>query len=302
MTVFSNHPAHFAIIALGLAMTVCIPESAQGQQTDPCPNMAPPPGAKILGYTYKVSCLAPSTADISVTDSVPSKLYAGYWSDRKSYPMTMLSSDAQGLVLASGAAVTTQTRKSLPGLLPLLPASAGFYVEFAERLSDNDPDHWPAVWLMPQEHNASKSDHAAGDPPGYERWVELDVDEGGINKTGHHGTVISWYGIYPSYQHQNESNNPVSSPVMDRTQEHIFGLSYDPVSATVTWWVDGVNVGTASTAGLPSIIKNYHYYLIMCNQTHGLNHPYNMYIRYFTVWAANPVPNPPSRVRTGTSP
>jgi len=302
MAVSSRNPAHYVVVALALLTALWGPMSARGQQTDPCPNMAPPAGAKILGYTYKVFCLAPTTADISVTADVPSKLYSGHWFSRLSYPMTMFSSGAQGLVLASGAVVTTETRKSLPGLLPLLPASGGFYVEFAEHISDNDLDHWPAVWLMPQEHNSTQSDHAAGDPPGYERWMELDVDEGGINKTGHHGASINWYGIYPHYQHENGSNDPVSSPVMDRTQEHIFGLSYDPVRATVTWWVDGVNVGTASTAGFPSIVKDYHYYLIMSNQTHGLNHPYNMYIRYFTVWSGIPVPNPPSGVRTGTSP
>jgi hypothetical protein len=301
MTVSSNHPAHYAIIALGL-LIAWIPESARGQQADPCATMAAPPGAKHLGYNYKVFCVAPTPADVSDSDSVPSKLYSGPWSDRKSYPMSMFSSSDQGLALASGAVVTTQTRKSLPGLLPLLPASSGFYVEFAERLSDNDPDHWPAVWLMPQEHNSHQADHAPGDPPRYERWMELDVDEGGFNKSGHHGAVHNWYGIYPHFERQYQANDPVSSPPMDRTQEHIFGLSYDPVRATVIWYVDGVSVGSASTAGMPAIVKEHHYYLIMSNQTHGLNRPYTMYIRYFTVWAANPVPNPPSGVHTVTSP
>ena len=187
--------------------------------------------------------------------------------------MSMFSSSDQGLVLASGATLTTETRKSLPGLLPMLPGSSGFYVEFAERLSDNDVDHWPAVWLMPQEHNAVQADHAAGDPPRYERWMELDVDEGGFNKTGHHGNAISWWGIFPHYERQNGAIDPVSSPPMDRTQEHIFGLSYDPVRATVTWWVDGVSVGSTSTAKMHAIVKEHHYYLIMSNQTHGLNRP-----------------------------
>jgi hypothetical protein len=302
MAVFSKKPARYFFVALALGTALWNPMSARGQQTDPCPDMAPPAGAKSSGYTYKVFCLAPTTADIAVTDAVPSKLYSGHWFDRLSYPMTMFSSGAQGLVLASGAVVTTETRKSLPGLMPLLPASAGFYVEFAERISDNDPDHWPAVWLMPQEHNVHQADHAPGDPPRFERWLELDVDEGGFNKSGHHGAMLSWSGIFPHYERQFAANDPVSSPPMDRTQEHIFGLSYDPVRTTVTWYVDGVSVGSASTAGLPAIIKEHHYYLIMSNQTHGLHRPYNMYIRYFTAWAAGPVPNPPSGVHTVTSP
>jgi hypothetical protein len=214
----------------------------------------------------------------------------------------MFSSSEQGLALSSGAWVTTETRKSSPGMLPLLPASSGFYVEFAERLSDNDTDHWPAVWLMPQEHNGTQDDHVAGDPAHYERWMELDADEGGFNKTGHHGAMLNWSGIYPNYVRQFAANDPVSVPTLDRTQEHIFGLSYDPVHATVAWWLDGVQVGTASTASVPPIVKTHHYYIIMCNQTHGLNHPYTMYIRYFSAWSGSSVPNPPSGVHTATPP
>ena len=48
------------------------------------------------------------------------------------------------------------------GRLPLLSGLDGFYVEFDIRLSVNDPDHWPAVWLMPAEHDG-KRDHYDGD-------------------------------------------------------------------------------------------------------------------------------------------
>jgi hypothetical protein len=296
MAVSSMNSSHACLMAaLILVMTLGEPMSARGEQADPCPT--PPPGAKSLGYVHKVFCMAPTTADVAVNSNVPSRLYSGPWYSKAILPMAMYSSNGEALALAPGAYVSTETRQSLPGMLPLLPASSGFYVEFAERLSDNDPDHWPAVWLMPQEHNSSQSDHQAGDPPKYERWMELDVDEGGFNKSGHHGALLNWYSTYPKYLRVVSANDPVSTPPMDRTQEHIFGLSYDPVRAVVTWWVDGVSVGAASTAGVPAIVKNYHYYLIMCNQTHGLNHPYTMYIRYFSAWTASSVPNPPSGVK-----
>jgi hypothetical protein len=300
MTVHSKRPANCAVVALGLAVSLWSPMAARAQ-TDPCPNMAAPAGAAKLGYTHKVFCVAPTTADISVSDTVPNELYSGAWYSDRAFPLSMYA-DEQALVLEPGTVLTTETRKSSPGQLPLLPASSGFYVEFQEKISDNDPDHFPAVWLMPQEHNAKQSDHLASDPPKYERWMELDVDEGGFNKTGHHGTLISWQGVYPNYTRQFTANDPVSSPPMDRTQWHIFGLSYDPDQSTVTWWVDGVQVGSASTANIPAFVKTHHYYLIMSNQTHGLNKPYKMYIRYFAVWSAIPVPNPPSGVHTGTTP
>jgi hypothetical protein len=296
MAASSMNSAHACTVsALVLLMSLWEPMSALGEAADACPTA--PPGAKALGYVRKVFCVSPTTADISVSNNVPSLLYSGPWYTNGVFPMSMYSASGQALALASGAYVSTETRKSLPGILPLLPGSSGFYVEFAERLSDNDPDHWPAVWLMPQEHNSSQSDHQAGDPAKYERWMELDVDEGGFNKTGHHGAMINWYSTYPNYERVASSNDPVSSPPMDRTQEHIFGMSYDPVRSVVTWWVDGVNVGTASTAAVPAVVKTYHYYLIMCNQTHGLNHPYTMYVRYFSAWTASAVPNPPSGVK-----
>lgn len=299
MTVRSKRPGRCSIVALGLAVSLWNPMAVRAQ-TDPCANMAPPAGAKKLGFTHSVFCVAPTTADISVSDAVPNKLYSGHWYSAP-VPMSMFANE-QALALDSGAVITTETRKSTPGQLPLLPASSGFYVEFEERISDNDPDHWPAVWLMPQEHNSKQSDHLASDPPHFERWMELDVDEGGLNKTGHHGTVIGWQGVYPHYTRQLWANAPVSSPPMDRTQWHIFGLAYDPDHSTVTWWVDGIDVGSVSTANIPAFIKTHHYYLIMSNQTLGANRPYKMYVRYFAVWSATPVPNPPSGVHTGANP
>jgi hypothetical protein len=154
---------------------------------------------------------------------------------------------------------------------------------------------------MPQEHNLHHDDRLSTDPLGYERWMEIDVDEGGFN-AGHHGALIYWYGQYPHYEHQNSGNDPPSTFGMDRTQEHIFGLSYDPSAKKITWWVDGAAVGTASTQHIPSVVDGYHYYLCISNQNHRLNHPYKMYVRYFGAWSSTVVPNPPSGVRAETVP
>jgi hypothetical protein len=60
-----------------------------------------------------------------------------------------------------------------PGKPPLLPGRDVVYIEFAYWLSDSDPDHFPAVWLMSAEHNGTRQDQYAVDPSGYERWMEL---------------------------------------------------------------------------------------------------------------------------------
>jgi hypothetical protein len=131
--------------------------------------------------------------------------------------------------------------------------------------------------------------------------MELDVDEGGYSPGGGmHGTMINWYGTYPNYQKSQSSVDPSFSYGMDRTQYHIFGLSYDPRAQRVTWWLDGTNAGSVSSQAVPSIVNSYHYYLIMGAQSHGAHKPYDMYVNYFGAWAGVPVPKPPSDVKMTT--
>jgi hypothetical protein len=291
-------PKAFALTAASLAASgVPVGAHAQAQASKPCTNPAPPPGAQSLGYDRLVFCETPSTSDISFADTgSSSKLYAWGWYSPTPSSKSLYSMAEQTFVIDSGGGVTTETHRSQPGAVPLLLAGAGFYVEFAERLSDNDPDHFPAVWLMPQEHNLKRDDHMPGDPPGYERWMELDVDEGGYNQ-GHLGTMINWWGQYPQYEHKNFGNAPPSTFGMDRTQDHVFGLSYDPAGKKATWWVDGANVGSVSTEPVPLVVNSYHYYLIISAQNHKLNHPYKIYVSYFSAWSKAVPPKAPAGVK-----
>lgn len=242
-----------------------------------------PPGAAALGYTHQVIYLAPTPDDISY-DSTVKNLYSGDWYDPVK-PSSTYSMTGGVLTLNLGGVVTTESRKSQPGRLPLLLGSKGFYVEFAVKLSDNDTDHFPAVWVMPQEHNSSQSDHQAGDPSHYERWMEIDVNEGGLGTNlggAYRGAVIDWWGIYPKYQ-RKVFNNIHHEPI-DMTVEHIYGASYDPAGQQVAWWLDGVKMGTQSTASFPPVINGYHYYLIMNAASRGARTPYQMQVRYLAAW------------------
>jgi hypothetical protein len=277
-----------------------MPQAVLAQAAIPCVNPSPPPGAAALGYSQLVFCDAPNVSDIDYSANGSStKLYAWSWYNSSPSSPSLYAQVGGELAMQLHGGLNTQTHKSKAGLLPLLHAGDGFYVEFSEHLSDNNSDHWPAVWLMPEEHDGHHHDYVAGDPPGSERWMELDVDEGGFN-TGHHGAMINWWGSWPNYQSKNYGNDPRTTFGMDRTQEHVFGLSYDPNGGKVTWWVDGVNVGSVSTAAVPAIVNNYHYYLIMGAQTHGQNLPYTMYVKYFSAWsgvAQAPTPNSPSGIK-----
>jgi hypothetical protein len=255
-----------------------------------------PPGAAQLGYSQCVYDERPKFADIAPGKTGTYKWFRGAcWSSTSAIAPATNYTDTGGiLTLLQKGDGKSPTIVGAPhdfngGVFPGLPGDRGFYVEFEVRLSANDPDHWPAVWLMPQEHNGGNGqplqDVYPGDPPGYERWMELDVDEGGF-RPGPMGSVISWWGTWtPGYDKItcNSWSSPRSSTALDRTEWHTFGASYDPHNSRVTWWLDGVKYFTADNSVLagcvPAVAKLQNFYPIIGAQTHGAKKPYSMYVR-----------------------
>ena len=238
-----------------------------------------PPGAAALGYTRCVINERPTVADVAAGKDGAYKWFSGQWYSQQPPSLDHYAMQDGVLALSLGGDLVSVARDFSGGKLPLLPGIDGFYVEFEVRLSDNDPDHWPAVWLMPAEHSGKQQDHYAGDPPGFERWMELDVDEGGFGP-GLTGTVHSWTGIWkgdPPYQREMNHNN-VSKVPLDRSQKHTFGASYDPVRQQATWWVDGEQQMSAGYPYVPGVAAKQHFYLIMGAQTHGARKPYQMFV------------------------
>lgn len=260
---------HCTIVTLGIL-------SGCAATATPAPTV--PPGAAALGYTKCIISEKPTSADIAPDRKGSYKWFSGQWY-AKPPSLDHYSTQDGVLVLSLGGDLVSTPRDFSAGKLPLLPGSEGFYVEFEVRLSDNDPDHWPAVWLMPAEHNGKQQDQYEGDPPGFERWMELDVDEGGFGP-GLTGTVHSWSGIWGKdggYKNLQNPNN-VSRRPLDRAQNHVFGCSYDPVRQKVTWWVDGIEQMSAGSPYVPAVAPRQHYYLILSAQSHGAKKPYSMFI------------------------
>lgn len=251
---------------------VCLPVLAQG-------TPAVPPGAAALEYTKCVIDDRPSVTDLAPGKNGDYKWFSGQWYSGAGPSLDHYAMQDGVLVLHLGGDLVSTSRDFSGGKLPLLPGADGFYVEFAVRLSDQDPDHWPAVWMMPAEHSGKQLDKYPGDPPGFERWMELDVDEGGFGP-GLTGTVHSWTGIWkgnPDYARVMNKNNVLQTP-LDRSQEHIFGASFDPLKMKVTWWVDGVEQHSATGDCVPEVAKLQNFYLIMGAQTHGAKKPYDMFV------------------------
>ena len=250
---------------------------AAGCATSSLSTKSVPPGAAALGYTRRLFDERPHATEIAPGKGGAYKWFSGQWYDAKPPSLDHYRMVGGALALSLGGDLVSAPRDlAAPGLLPPLPGDTGFYVEFDVRLSDNDPDHWPAVWLMPFEHSARQEDRYPGDPKGFERWMELDVDEGGFGP-GLTGTVHNWTDIYPHYKHVQNPNNVRREP-LDRSRVHTFGASYDPRTQTVTWWLDGVRQMSATAPYVPDVAAQQRFYLIVSAQSHGERKEYRLFL------------------------
>jgi beta-glucanase (GH16 family) len=190
------------------------------------------------------------------------------------------------LQLGDGLSVHAASQQSnqTGGILPYLSFAAPLYVESAYYLSDNDPDHWPAFWLMPNEHDSKQSDVVPGDPPKMEKWVEPDIDEGSMTPAsglGSNNAVHCWSGIYPAYTRTSQQVGQ-NTPEIDRTLEHRIGFGWD--GTNMTWYRDDVLVFTAPKVPVWPNFASHHYYLIHSAQTKAAKKPYQMMVRYSSAW------------------
>ncbi|WP_156164491.1 hypothetical protein [Bradyrhizobium sp. LTSP885] len=235
-----------------------------------------PEGATKLGFTRLAFNICPNVSDISMDGRGDSaKLYNGVWWDKAVPPKSLYTDNADGsLSISFGGALATVPRTMTPGALPLLRGTDGFFVEFEVSLSDNDHDHFPAVWLMPIEHNQRLDDSYQPDERGFERWIEIDVDEGGF-APGPMGTAISWSGTWPNYT-RVRSNPDLYNQRIDRSHRHKFAAGFDPKTLTITFWHDDKIQYVAKGESVPEIARKQNFYVIMNAASHKLNLPYTM--------------------------
>lgn len=243
-----------------------------------CPTV--PVGASVLGYTTQLFYDEPTLAEVSATDTdTKSKWYPGTYSNPVNNNLAerrLLSTQNSVLAIGLGGAVTSETHSSTAGELPFLSGAKGFYVEFAMNLSSNNSDHFTGLYLETAEHNLAKADHLPSDPAGYERWTEIDVSEAGYGP-GSLATYIDWQGIYPHYSSKS-FNNYGQDAAIDWTTEHRYGLSYNPATNVLQWYID--DKPTWKQTATNAVIKNFHYYLVMEASSHASHIPYEMYIHY----------------------
>lgn len=264
-----------ALAAIGLAAPACGGDNAShasGQII--CTDAAMPAGATQVGALQLVIQDCPKLADVDFTGLADGrKYYSGLWFI-KPRPSSLYEQADDGVILKKGGVLATVKMNSYPGYYPLLSGSRPFYIEAQASTSSNDPDNFPAVWLMPIEHNLRLEDVYPPDPKGFERWLELDIDEGGFGPGGHN-TAISWSGKWPNYQ-KLQNPNATSKIPLDRTQPNVFGVSYDPATLTVRWWLNGQQVLEAGPPYVPEIARRQNFYLIVSAQSHRNISDYQM--------------------------
>lgn len=243
-----------------------------------CSDSTPPKRASDNGQVKSLFTYCPRVEDISMGGDSVHKLFSGQWFNKKKPSLDLYSQTSEGLNISLGGSVSTINMKSKQGGLPLLPGKDGFYIEFLARIDDASKDHFPALWLNPVEHNANEDDRAFSNRRLEQHWMELDVDEGGY-QDGMLGTVHEWRGNFPHYQRKQ---NPHPAPrKLDRTKFHTFSAYYDPVNATVKWWVDDE---LHNEAPAPAIGSNLKYHVVMSAQTHGKNEPYKLIVKRVRVF------------------
>lgn len=271
-------PNHWLALA---AMCLAAPACGGGGSSAPqasgqliCTDATVPAGAAQVGALQLVIQDCPKLTDVDFTGKADGhKYYSGLWFT-KPRPSSLYEQAGDGVILKKGGVLATVKMNSYPGYYPMLSGSRPFYIEAQASTSSNDPDNFPAVWLMPIEHNLRLEDVYPPDPKGFERWLELDIDEGGFGPGGHN-TAISWSGIWPNYQ-KLQNPNATSKVPLDRTQPNVFGVSYDPATLTVRWWLNGQQVQEAGPPYVPEIARRQNFYLIVSAQSHRNISDYQM--------------------------
>ena len=294
-------PAATAALALA-ALCLAAPARVQANDGLICQDAAAPEGATQVGATRPAFRECPRLEDIDFTGRAPNrKFYNGlYFTPPKDKGLYTQLED--GVLMQRGGVLSTARMDSRAGQFPLLSGAAPFYVEAQVAISSNHRDNFPAVWLMPIEHNLRMEDVYPPDPKSFERWFELDIDEGGFGPGSHH-TAISWSGIYPNYQ-KIQNPNPTSKEPLDRTQPNVFGVSYDPATLTVRWWLNGRQMLEASHPYVPEVARRQNFYLIVSAQSHKNISDYQMKVMGVRAFVGQPaaLPPAPTAAPAGTNP
>jgi hypothetical protein len=261
-----------------LTLLAALVSVAGAQEADPaCPRQPIPAEAQAAGLTREAFALCPHKHDIGFAGDPAKALFNGVWYQRTPPSPDLYADTPDGLAVSLGGWLASVSRPMKPGRLPLLAGSEPFFVEVEVSLSDNDRDHWPAIWMLPVEHDARQDDRLPGDPPRFERWLEIDIDEGGF-ANGAKGAILAWEGVWPKYRRWQPP--PIlDNEALDRTRPNKFAVLFQPDKREFSFWLNDRRPTLVHDETTPDVMSRHHYYLILCAQSHGEQTPYSMVVR-----------------------
>jgi hypothetical protein len=247
-----------------------------------------PPGAASLGYRTCQFNFTPQVSDITHVNDPTFKFSDGPYSGvRPGWTNPALATTVNGALSlnnigAQAGYIAAQMQTSVAGSLGHLVAANGFYISARYAISGNDPDHWDAFYLEPQEKcNGALS------------FGEIDIQEGGWGNGGMFSTIIQWLGPWTAATGYGKGlqESMFTAPAIDRTKPHDYGVSYNPVRKLLIYDCDGVPTFTVDTSQkdpkgnvIDDGIRPYHYYAILCPQSHGKAVPFSMLVSNMQAW------------------
>lgn len=174
--------------------------------------------------------------------------------------------DSGSIVVRQGQTWSSVDRKFRSGAFPKISGKDSFAVEVCYRVTAWSKDFWPAIWMLPIEHNHARQAHWPNDPERFERWLEIDIDEGGFG-LGMAGTAHNWAGDWPKiYAFHNENN--ISPVALDRTRNQCFGVYYDVSRLSVDWFLNGARSHGTGDDFIHPVARLQNFFLIFSNQQH----------------------------------
>lgn len=235
------------------------PEQALAQR-----GVVPAPAAS-AGYTmrtFSVSRFGPDVVDVKHSYAAGFHFYPyNYFNLKKDYTIDF----AAGALVASGGNASVTTAACANRNCTQFVGTAfggGAYIEVEVAYDDQKvrpADGWPAVWMLAVESiNRMPELHWAGQPPGFNRNVEIDLLEHQFEDRRKFSSGLhDWWGYYYKscpempYCRTSASRSWIAPREHDFRAFHKIGMLWVPAQATrsgsMTFYYDGVALGAPIT-------------------------------------------------------
>ncbi len=278
-----------------------------------------PPGATAAGAASNLYFISPQLSDVSYANTGTGALFAvapsiGTYSSSANFSTV---NGVLAIALGSGGVFTNvsvakSSYAGTPaiynrGTLPFFNPTKSWYCAMEYWLSSNHVDHWPASYLFPAEHNGGLGDQIAGQPTGYEGFLEVDADEanpgsGGIPFVGSLSSVHVWSGIYSNPVTFTGANSGVSSctvaswtqpsgaykTTFNNSGSDVRTVNYTQGTNTSCNWSGGNLTGNATggTSTFSNVTSNNNYTGIALDRTqpHVFGVGYNATMKLVQFW------------------